>query len=85
MCRNLLTFLLKNIKLLNNRTNVRGNRFYERGTVEMTNSEKELIGLICENDNPEQAVLVAIKVFSAFLEQLEADPVLQVVGQQESS
>ena len=50
----------------------------------MTKHEKELTKLICENDNPEQAVLVAIKVFSAFLEQLEADPVLQAVGQQES-
>ena len=51
----------------------------------MTKHEKELTKLICENDNPEQAVLVAIKVFSAFLEQLEADPVLQVDGLQESS
>ena len=80
----MLTFLSKNIKLLINGTNVRGNRFYERGTVKMTKHEKELTKLICENDNPEQAVLVAIKVFSAFLEQLEADPVLQVDGQQES-
>jgi len=47
----------------------------------MSNYEKELAELINENDNPEQAVLVAIKVFSAFLEQLEEDQVLQVVGQ----
>lgn len=50
----------------------------------MTKYENELERLIRENDNPEQAVLVAIKVFSAFLEQLEANPTLQVAGQQES-
>ena len=47
----------------------------------MSNYEIELLELISENDNPEQAVLVAIKVFSAFLEQLEEGQVLQVVGQ----
>ena len=47
----------------------------------MKNYEEELAKIIRENDNPEQAVLVAIKVFSAFLEQLEEDPVLQAVGQ----
>lgn len=43
----------------------------------MTTNETELIKIIRENDNSEQAVLTAIKVFSAFLEQLEATPVLQ--------
>lgn len=43
----------------------------------MTTNEMELIKIIRENDNSEQAVLTAIKVFSAFLEQLEATPVLQ--------
>ena len=47
----------------------------------MKNYEEELAKIIRENDNPEQAVLVAIKVFSAFLEQLEEVPTLQVVGQ----
>ena len=43
----------------------------------MTNIEKEMINIIRENDNPEQGLLTAIKVFSAFLEQLEATPVPQ--------
>ena len=47
----------------------------------MENYEKELAEIIGENDNPEQAVLVAIKVFSAFLEQLEEGQVLRAVGQ----
>lgn len=47
----------------------------------MKNYEEELAKIIRENDNPEQAVLVAIKVFSAFLEQLGEDPVPQAVGQ----
>ena len=47
----------------------------------MENYEKELAEIIRENDNPEQAVLVAIKVFSAFLEQLEEAPTLRAVGQ----
>ena len=50
----------------------------------MTKNEKELIEIFRENDNSEQAVLTAIKVFSAFLEQLEAAPVLQVDVLQES-
>lgn len=45
----------------------------------MTNNEIELFKLINENDNPEQAVLTAIMVFTAFLEQLEAAPVPQTV------
>ena len=43
----------------------------------MTNNEIKLMNIICENDNPEQAVQIAIKVFSAFVEQLEAVPMLQ--------
>lgn len=41
--------------------------------------EVELMNLIYENDNPEEAVLTAIKVFAAFLEQLAEDPVPQAV------
>jgi hypothetical protein len=44
----------------------------------MSNNEIEMINIIRENDNLEQGLLTAIKVFSAFLEQLEATPVLQV-------
>ena len=56
----------------------------EKGGIKMTKNEKELIEIFRENDNSEQAVLTAIKVFSAFLEQLEAAPVLQVDVLQES-
>ena len=47
--------------------------------------EEEMLKLVRENDNPEQAVLTAIKVFAAFLAQLEADQVLQPVCLLESS
>ena len=40
----------------------------------MSTHEVELFKIISENDNPEQAVLTAIKVFAAFLEQLAEDP-----------
>lgn len=40
----------------------------------MSTHEKELFKIITENDNPEQAVLTAIKVFAAFLEQLAEAP-----------
>ena len=43
----------------------------------MSTHEIELFKIINENDNPELAVLTAIKVFAAFLEQLEADQALQ--------
>lgn len=51
----------------------------------MSKNEMELINIICENDNSEQTLLTAIKVFSAFLEQLEATPTLQADGLRESS
>ena len=35
----------------------------------MSENEIALFNMIYENDNPEEAVLVAIKVFAAFLEQ----------------
>ena len=38
----------------------------------MSTQEVELFKIIDENDNPEKAVLTAIDVFTAFLEQLEA-------------
>ena len=51
----------------------------------MSNNEKELFNIIYENDNPEQSVLTAIKVFSAFLEQLEVSPMPRLADLQESS
>ena len=46
--------------------------------------EAELYKMINENDNPADAVIVAIKVFSAFLAQLEAAPTLQAADLLES-
>lgn len=51
----------------------------------MTNNEIEMINIIRENDNLEQGLLIAIKVFSAFVEQLEATPVLRLDDLQVSS
>ena len=51
----------------------------------MSSNEAEMISILRENDNPEQTLFTAIKVFSAFLEQLEATPMLQVDGLRESS
>ena len=45
----------------------------------MDEYEIELMNMIYENDNPEEAVMTAIRVFAAFLEQLAEDPVPQVV------
>ena len=42
----------------------------------MSKNEIEMLNIIRENDNPEQALLIAIKVFSAFVEQLEVTPML---------
>lgn len=35
----------------------------------MTNNERKLLDIICENDNPEEALQTAIEVISSFLEQ----------------
>lgn len=48
-------------------------------------NEIELMRMIYENDNPEQAVLTAIEIFTAFLEQPEAVPALQFVCPRESA
>ena len=48
-------------------------------------NEEKFMEIIRENDNPEQAAMIAIKVFAAFLAQLEADQVLQPVCLLESS
>ena len=47
--------------------------------------EEELLKIIRENDNPEQATVTAIKVFAAFLEQLGADQEPQIACLRESS
>lgn len=51
----------------------------------MSTHETELFKIISESENPEQAVLTAIMVFAAFLEQPEVAPVLQPADLQESS
>ena len=51
----------------------------------MDENEIALFNTIYENDNPGQAILVAIKVFAAFLEQLEADQSPQAVCPLESA
>ena len=40
----------------------------------MTDNELTLFKIIFENDQPERAVMTAIEVFTAFLEQLSKDP-----------
>ena len=44
----------------------------------MSNNEMELINFIRENDNPEQAVLIAIETILSFLEQHESSQVPSV-------
>lgn len=51
----------------------------------MSKNEIELFNVIYENDYPENAALVAIKVFAAFLEQLEVTQEPPAVCLQESS
>ena len=51
----------------------------------MSNNVRELNEIICANDDKEQAVFVAIKVFSAFLEQLAEAPTPPADGQPESA
>ena len=51
----------------------------------MNDNEVKLFDMIYEQDNPADAVMVAIKVFAAFLEQLEATPKPPTGGLQESA
>ena len=46
----------------------------------MNKHEVELFNIIRDSNNEEQSVLTAIKVFSAFLEQLEEAPTLQAAA-----
>ena len=49
----------------------------------MTSNEKELISLIRENENPEQALVTAVLIIGAFLEQSVSYPVPSVDSQRE--
>ena len=51
----------------------------------MSENEIVLFNMLHENDNPEQAVQTAIKVFAAFLERLEADQEPRAVCPRESA
>ena len=51
----------------------------------MSQNEIELFNMLYENDSAEQSVLTAIKVFSAFLEQLAEDPMPPFVYPLESA
>lgn len=51
----------------------------------MNEKEFELLNMVYENDDPGQAVLVAIKVFAEFLERCEEGRVLPAAGLQVSS
>lgn len=51
----------------------------------MTKYEEELLDLVREDKNPEQAVLIVINTIISFLEQHESSPAQVVVGLQESS
>jgi hypothetical protein len=51
----------------------------------LSENEIALMRMVYENDNPEQAVLTAIKTFAAFLEQLAEDPGPQAVCPLESA
>ena len=51
----------------------------------MSDNEIRLLAMIRENDNPAEAVLTEINVFSAFLEQLQEAPELPPADQPESA
>ena len=51
----------------------------------MSTQELELFKIIYENDNTEKAVLTAIEIFTAFLEQLGGAPEQQTVYPRESA
>ena len=51
----------------------------------MSTHENELFKIISESNNLEQAVVIAVKVFAAFLEQLATDQELHSACPQESA
>ena len=50
---------------------------WREGKYGMSTHEIELFKIISESKNPEQAVLTAIEIFTAFLERPEEVPMLQ--------
>ena len=60
-------------------------RCHEGDKKMLRKNEEELFDIIRENDNPEQAAMIAVKVFAAFLAQLEANQELPTVYLLESS
>lgn len=76
----------KNKRYTKIRTFVRLTAKPGRGIIKMsiTKNEMELLNILSENDNPEEALMTAIRVFSAFVEQLEEAPMLQAAVLQES-
>lgn len=51
----------------------------------MTNNELELLGVIRNHENPQQAILIAIDTITSFLKQLESSQAPTAVGLQESA
>jgi hypothetical protein len=47
---------------------------FVKGVYAVSENEKKLIELLRENDNPELALLLAVKVFAAFLVESQAPP-----------
>lgn len=52
-----------------NSQNVCSTRRQPKGAKQMTNNERELINIIRENEKPEQALLTAVLIIGAVLEQ----------------
>ena len=48
--------------------------YYERGIIIMTENEMELINMIRENDNPEQALMATAVIILGYLKQHESYP-----------
>ena len=69
----MLTSLIKSNKL--NIENSRSHILKMKGMLLMTKNELELINIIRENDNKEQAVITAMEVILSFLEQRESFPI----------
>jgi hypothetical protein len=65
-CRNLLTFQIIDITLKLERV---FDTRHEGGIIIMTDNEMELIKIIRENDNPEQALMTAAVIIVNFLKQ----------------
>ena len=49
----------------------------------MTSNELELLGMIRNHDNPQQAIVIAIDTITSFLKQLESSQAPKAVDLQE--